>query len=558
MDSASSARAAVAAVGQPLLFVVMDGVGERQESFGNAVRLAPTPHLDTLRAQHPWTRLWAHGPHVGLASLQDMGNSEVGHNTIGAGRIYDQGAKCVATAIAAGEIYSGAVWQRLIAHLKQHGSALHFLGLLSDGNVHSHHAHLHALMEQACRDGITTLRLHILLDGRDVPPQSAPIYLRALMAKITELSQRYSADIAVASGGGRMRLTMDRYEADWAMVRRGWQHHVLGQGTPYSSMASYLDELSHMDYASDQYLEGFVIHDDQGQPCGPIRDGDGVVCFNFRADRAVEITRAFCEPSFSEFQRQVVPKVMYVGLTCYDGDKSLPQDYLVTGPQIKQSLGWLMSQWGVRQWACSETQKFGHITFFWNGNRADPFEPSLETYVEIPSLAAPPDQHPQMQAAAITQHTIQALRSGQYDFLRVNYPNGDMVGHSGHLEAAITAMTVVDQMIGALMKACLSTGTALLVTADHGNCELMQARVRPLHSQSVSQIRPVTSHSTHPVPLYLYNARCLAGQDPAEVFMPSSAQFAPGLAHLAATSLQVMGLPPWADFEPSLLRVKSP
>lgn len=542
---------------QPLLFVVMDGVGEREESFGNAVKLAPTPNLDTLRAQHPWTQLWAHGPHVGLASLQDMGNSEVGHNTIGAGRIYDQGAKCVANAIASGDIYKGEVWQRLMAHLQQHDSTLHFLGLLSDGNVHSHHEHLYALMEQACRDGITSQRLHILLDGRDVPPQSAPVYLRALITKMIELNQRYSADIAVASGGGRMRLTMDRYEADWGMVRRGWQHHVLGQGKAYSSIESYLDELTHLDYVTDQSLEGFVIHDDQGQPCGPIRDGDGVVCFNFRADRAVEMTRAFCESEFSGFHRQVVPKVLYVGLTCYDGDAQLPQDYLVSGPQIRHSLGWLMSEWGIRQWACSETQKFGHITFFWNGNRAAPFEPSLETYVEIPSLAGPPDQHPQMQAAAITRHTIQALLSGQYDFLRVNYPNGDMVGHSGHLEAAITAMTVVDQMIGALMKACLSTGAALLVTADHGNCELMQRRVTSSHFQSVSQIRPVTSHSTHQVPLYLYNARCLDGLAPADIFVPPSAQFAPGLAHLAATSLQVMGLPHYPGFEPSLLRTHS-
>ena len=559
-------------VQQPLLLVIMDGVGERHEVFGNAVHLAHTPCLDQLREHQPFCRLWAHGPHVGLASLDDMGNSEVGHNTMGAGRIYNQGAQCVLNALQSGTIFQTPAWHKLINHLRAHRSCLHFLGLLSDGNVHSHQDHLHILMAEACRVGISKIRLHLLFDGRDVHPKSAPRYLQRLIHKIAELQQVYSADIKVASGGGRMNMTMDRYEADWEMVKRGWQHHVMGQGVSYSSIEAYLAYLQTHDYTTDQYLQGFII-EHQGEPCGRIQDGDGVLCFNFRADRAIQITRAFCESDFTGFTREFIPKVLYVGLTCYDGDRHCPQDFLVQGPQITESLSWLMCEYGVRQWACSETQKFGHVTFFWNGNRSLPFDPTLETYSEIPSHLTPPVDHPAMQAAAITELTIKSLSSKQYDFLRINYPNGDMVGHSGNLDAAITAMSVVDTMIGRLMVACQRTGTALIVTADHGNCELMQTQIIPQTPTSSpmsprsprspiqtasSLITPVTSHSLNQVPFYLYNSQLIQDHPrTAPIFKPPTADFAPGLAHLAATTLEVMGLPPYPHYEPSLLQLKS-
>lgn len=537
---------------QPLLFVVADGMGERSETFGNAVRWAHTPHMDHLRQNHPFCTLWAHGPHVGLPTHKDMGNSEVGHSTIGAGRIMDQGARYVGSAISSGSLYSQKTWQKLMSHMKSQSSTLHFIGLLSDGHVHSHEDHLYALTDRACQEGQLKIRLHLLLDGRDVPPKSALIYLDRLCDHMKKLQQHYGADIQVASGGGRMKLTMDRYEADWNMVKQGWQHHVLGQGIAYSSLAEYMDHLRQIDYDSDQYLDGFVIHNTEG-PCGRIQDGDGVVCFHFRADRAIEISQAFCEPHFTKFDRTVFPKVLYVGLVCYDGDRQIPKDYLVDGPRITHTLSEYMCKLGIRQWACSETQKFGHITFYWNGLSSTPFDPQLETYEQIPSLEGDPAHHPAMQAKAITDLTIKRLHENTYSFLRINYPNGDMVGHSGDFKAAVKAMEVVDEMIGQLMIACKKNQTALLITADHGNCEMM--RTQPIdHPESKAQ--PVASHTTNKVPLYIYNSILCESLPPHDVFAPPHDHFKPGLAHLASTVLDLMGLPPSPVYEPSLLRSK--
>ena len=362
----------------------MDGVGENTDPFGNAVYHAHTPHLDTLRTHHPFTTLYAHGPHVGLPHHSDMGNSEVGHNTMGAGRIYDQGAQCVLNALQSGKIFLSETWQKLMAHVREQDATLHFLGLLSDGNVHSHEQHLYALMEKAAQLGIPKIRLHLLLDGRDVPPKSAHKHIERLLIKIQKIESASGCHIKIASGGGRMRLTMDRYEADWAMVERGWRHHVLGEGKRYSSIHEYLDTIK-THSGSDQYLEGFVITDHKG-PTGKIESGDAVVCFNFRADRAIQISRAFVEKDFPYFDRQIPLDVFYVGLTSYDGDLHIPQNTLVSGPQITECLSWLLCERGIRQWACSETQKFGHVTFFWNGNVSGYFDQGLEKYHEIPSL----------------------------------------------------------------------------------------------------------------------------------------------------------------------------
>ncbi|MCY4381408.1 MAG: 2,3-bisphosphoglycerate-independent phosphoglycerate mutase [Proteobacteria bacterium] len=538
---------------QPLLCVIADGVGLSAETFGNAVQLARTPNMDYLKQYHPHGTLFAHGPHVGLASEHDVGNSEVGHNTLGAGQIYDQGAKSVDQAISSGKAFVSPTWLQLIAHIKQHGSTLHFLGLLSDGNVHSHEKHLHILMAKACEEEVQNIRLHLLFDGRDVAARSAEQYVARLNKVIRKLITQYQVNIQIASGGGRMHMTMDRYEADWPMVARGWDHHVLGRGQRYSQLTDYFAHINKQMPATDQHLEGFVIADESG-PVGAIEDGDGVLCFNFRADRVIQISKAFCQTNdFSYFTRHRVPKVFYVGLTCYDGDLLIPKNFLVQGPAIKNPLSQLLVSQGIHQWACSETQKFGHVTFFWNGNTSGYFNPDLELYHNIPSLSGCPSNTPKMQAEAITEATVRVLHQGNYDFYRINFPNGDMVGHTGNLTATIQAVECVDNMIGRLMTACRETGTCLLITADHGNCELMAKKVLGEGRESVVQI---TTHTTNPVPLYLYNSFLLmdhmsSGTLPLTI--THHQREGHGLANIAATILDLMGLPVYEHYLPSIL-----
>jgi 2,3-bisphosphoglycerate-independent phosphoglycerate mutase len=291
-----------------VLVVVMDGVGVRQERFGNAVQLAWTPAMRWLQQHGLYTTLRAHGTAVGLPSDSDIGNSEVGHNALGAGRIFDQGAKLVNNAIASGRMFADHTWQELISAVKAHEGTLHFLGLLSDGNVHSHEQHLHAMLKHARQDGVRRVRVHVLFDGRDVGEKSAEIYVERLEEVMAQL-RAADFDIAAASGGGRMWITMDRYGADWGMVERGWRVHVLGEGRQFPALAAALQEFRKDATLTDQYLPEFVIADSDGQPVGPIRDGDGVVFFNFRGDRAMEISRAFCEPDFDHFERQRTPAV---------------------------------------------------------------------------------------------------------------------------------------------------------------------------------------------------------------------------------------------------------
>ncbi|MCA9582111.1 MAG: 2,3-bisphosphoglycerate-independent phosphoglycerate mutase, partial [Myxococcales bacterium] len=457
----------------PTLLVVMDGVGEGPDDDGNAVRLARTPHLDRLRAGFRGTlvrTLRAHGTAVGLPSDADMGNSEVGHNALGAGRVFDQGAKRVNEAFRSGEIFEGEVWKGLCDQVRQSGEPMHFIGLLSDGNVHSHIDHLLQLISRCDQEEIGKVRVHILLDGRDVSETSALIYVDKLEAHLDSL-RRDGRDYRVASGGGRMKVTMDRYNADWAMVERGWQVHVLGQGRGFPSARDAIETYrSETPGVIDQNLPGFVVHEG-GEAVGPIRDGAAVVFFNFRGDRAIEITRAFEEENCSEFDRGRRPDVAYAGMMQYDGDLMLPKRFLVLPPSIDGTLGEHLACSGVTQFACSETQKYGHVTYFWNGNRSGYFDSSLETYLEIPSDNAPFEERPWMKAAEITDATIQHLLEGRCRHARINFPNGDMVGHTGVRDATILAVEAVDLCIGRLMEVIERLEGALIVTADHGNAD---------------------------------------------------------------------------------------
>lgn len=522
-----------AGVAGPVVIVVMDGVGVAPESDGNACTLARTPTLDWLRQHTPHTTLRAHGTAVGLPSDEDMGNSEVGHNALGAGRVFDQGAKLVNAAIESGALFRGHAWQELVARVRERKSTLHFIGLLSDGNVHSHEQHLFALLDAAAREGIERARVHPLLDGRDVPETSALEYVDKLEAKLSAL--RSSArDYRVASGGGRMKVTMDRYEADWAMVERGWKLHVRGEGQGFSSLRAAVEGLRAQEPGvSDQNLPGFVIVEN-GAPVGPVRDGDAVVFFNFRGDRAIEITRAFEQEHFAAFDRGPRPDVLYAGMMQYDGDLRLPSRFLVSPPEIDRTLSEHLADNGVTQLACSETQKFGHVTYFWNGNRSTAL--AGETWVEIESDSRPFQERPWMKAAEITDRVIDELRTGRHRHARINYANGDMVGHTGVRDAAVLAVESVDLSLARLLPVIHAMKGALIVTADHGNAdemfELDKKSRQPLLDKS-GRPRPKTSHTLNPVPFFVYA--------PDHTLAIDSSVATPGLANVAATTLQLLG-----------------
>ena len=531
-----------------VLAVVMDGIGVRKERFGNAVALAATPALHFLKQTGLYTTLKASGPYVGLPFEYDMGNSEVGHNALGAGRIYDQGAKLVNKAIAEGSLFRGETWQSAIKQVLSNRTTLHLLGLLSDGNVHSHEEHLFALIRRAANDGVKRIRVHVLLDGRDVGPHTSEVYSSKLLKVLSEV-QKGGCDARVASGGGRMHVTMDRYEADWSIVERGWRAHVLGEGEhSFAALEEALRAFREDSSLTDQFLPSFVIRE-KSKPIGTIEDGDSVILFNFRGDRAIEISRAFEEEKFQAFERKRFPKIFFAGMLQYDGDLNIPKHYLVTPPLIEDTLGEYLAKNGIRQFACSETQKYGHVTYFWNGNRSGCFDKKLEEYLEIPSDRIPFQFKPWMKAHEITEATIERMRKGSFDFGRINYANGDMVGHTGDLEAAIVAVATVDMMVKRLIVEAQKTGTILLVTADHGNCdEMFESSSTQTEDYPELWQRPKakTSHTLADVPCYIYDPMGTKGS----VLAPGEA----GLANVANTVLELLGMSPRDIYERSLLR----
>lgn len=536
-------------VAGPVVVCVMDGVGIGRRDISDAVWLARTPTLDRLGRTVPSTTLLAHGRAVGMPSDGDMGNSEVGHNALGAGRIFDQGAKLVAQAIASGSLFAGEVWQSLSERARRSGEALHFIGLLSDGNVHSHIEHLFAMLRRCDAEEVPRVRVHVLLDGRDVGETSALGYVDALEELLETLGRKPGRDYRIASGGGRMVTTMDRYRADWEIVARGWRTHVHGEGRGFKSarraIETYRDEQPGI---GDQVLPPFVIVDEQNEPVGRIRDGAGVIFFNFRGDRAIEISQAFEDDAFPYFDRGARPDVLYAGMMQYDGDLLLPSRFLVAPPTIDRTLGEYLARNGLAQLAISETQKFGHVTYFWNGNRSGRFDDALETYIEIPSDTLPFEERPWMRAAEITDRLIAELLTGKYRHARVNYANGDMVGHTGHLDAAVQAVEAVDLQIARLLPVIERLHGALIVTADHGNADCMfeiDAKTGEPERDASGRLAAKTSHTLNPVPLHIYA--------PTHTLRLAPGLRSPGLAHVAATVLQLMGLRAPDDYAPSLL-----
>ncbi len=533
----------------PLLVVVMDGVGISDIQDGNAVSQSYTPTLDRLMKEYPTTLLKAHGTAVGLPSDEDMGNSEVGHNAIGAGQVFAQGAKLVTQAIATGDMFRAKGWSEVSDNAVKNGSTLHFIGLFSDGNVHSHIDHLKAMIKKAKEDGVKTVRVHILLDGRDVGETSALEYIDPFEAFLTTVNT-VDFDARIASGGGRMNITMDRYDADWTMVERGWNTHVLGKGRHFASAHEAVEKLREETKAIDQDLGAFVIAEN-GKPIGTIEDGDSVIFFNFRGDRAIEISKTFESKELNRFDRVRVPKVTYAGMLEYDGDLHIPSRYLVNPPSIENTMGEALAQTGVTQLAISETQKYGHVTYFWNGNNSGKFSETLETYVEVPSDVLPFEQRPWMQAAQITDKLISLLESGEFRFARVNFPNGDMVGHTGNFAAARVAVETVDLVLTRLLPVIDRLGGAMIITADHGNADEMYETDKKtgLAKRNKAGVpKAKTSHTLSKVPCIIYD------NVNGEKYTLKEGSF--GLSNLASTIVNLLGYEPLDMWDASIIDLK--
>ena len=526
----------------PLLLIIMDGIGMGKSDETNAVYLAGTPTLDRLFSSRLYCQLQAHGTAVGLPSDKDMGNSEVGHNALGAGRVFEQGARLVNIAIESGRIYESYVWAG-ISKRAMDGGTLHFIGLLSDGNVHSHITHLYKLIDKCAQTGIKKVRVHALIDGRDVGEKSALDYIVPTEEKLKQISEEKGFDYCIASGGGRMRVTMDRYNADWNIVKQGWEAHVLGKGRQFLSAEEAVKTFYSEDpKITDQYMDAFVIVDSQRCPVGPIVDGDAVVYFNFRGDRAIEISRAFTEESFNEFDRGPLPDISYAGIMEYDGDAHIPPDFLVQPPDIDRTICEYLCAEKIESFAISETQKFGHVTYFWNGNRSGYIDESLETYVEIPSDRIEFDKAPRMKALEIKEKTIEMLKSGKYSFGRLNFPNGDMVGHTGIMEAAIIAVETVDQCVGELLQVVEMLGGIAVVTADHGNADEM------FTVDKNGGRKTKTAHTLNPVPFIIFDPAYNGEYEMADIERP-------GLSNVAATLLNLLGYEKAEDYNPSLIKM---
>jgi 2,3-bisphosphoglycerate-independent phosphoglycerate mutase len=536
----------------PVVLVIMDGVGYGKYREGDAVADAKMDALTALREASPNTRLKAHGKAVGLPSDDDMGNSEVGHNAMGCGRVFNQGAALVSQAIASGALFEGAAWKEIAAQAKR-GSALHFIGLFSDGNVHSHMDHLKAMIRRAKEEGIRRVRVHTLFDGRDVGETSALDYIDPFEEFLASLNDG-DFDAKIASGGGRMWITMDRYGADWEMVRRGWETHVHGAGRLFKSAREAVETYrAEIPGIIDQDLKEFVIAGEDGKPAGAIEDGDSVIYFNFRGDRSLEITAAFEEERFTKFDRGRRPNVCYAGMMEYDGDTHVPKRYLVSPPAIDRTMGEYLAGSGVRTLAISETQKYGHVTYFFNGNRTGKFDDKLEDYEEIKSDVLPFEQRPWMKCAGIADRVIEAISSGRYDFIRLNFPNGDMVGHTGIYQAVVCSMEAMDLQLGRIRKAVDEAGAVMLITADHGNSDDMyehDKKTGEVSRKADGSPKAKTSHSLNPVPCVVYDPDYRGEYD------KGALREGLGISSIAASCMELLGFIPPEDYDQSVLIMK--
>nr|CAD1828912.1 unnamed protein product [Ananas comosus var. bracteatus] len=523
--------------GKIVAVVVLDGWGEADPDEFNCIHLAETPTMDSLKKGAPekWRLLKAHGTAVGLPTDDDMGNSEVGHNALGAGRIYAQGAKLVDMALASGKIYEGEGF-KYIKECFDNGT-LHLIGLLSDGGVHSRFDQLQMFLKGACVHGAKRIRVHIITDGRDCLDGTSVGFVEMLENDLAKLREK-GVDARIASGGGRMYVTMDRYENDWGVVKRGWDAHVLGEAPhKFRSAIEAVKKLREDPKANDQYLPPFVIVDESGKPVGPIMDGDAVVTFNFRADRMVMIAKALEYENFDKFERVRFPKIHYAGMLQYDGELKLPSHYLVSPPEIERTSGEYLVHNSIRTFACSETVKFGHVTFFWNGNRSGYFNPNMEEYFEIPSdTGITFNAQPKMKALEIAEKARDVILSRKFHQVRVNLANGDMVGHTGDIKATIVGCKAVDEAV----KIVLDAIDQDMVKRDKSG--------KPLLDKN-GNVQLLTSHTLHPVPVAIGGPGLRRGVRFREDLRNAS------LANVAATVMNLHGFDAPSDYEPTLIEV---
>ena len=542
----------------PICLIILDGFGLSDNPVGNAIMAANTPTLDRLYANYPWQKLKASGTAVGLPSDSDIGNSEVGHNAMGAGRIYAQGARLVNEAIESGSMSQGEVWKKLIANVSGDNRGrndLHLIGLLSDGNVHSNISQLFAILDELVRENVTTVRLHLLFDGRDVEPRSALRYLDELDKKLEEINSG-NFDYWIADGGGRMQITMDRYEANWPMVKRGWDLMTGQNGKDFAHFDSAREAVETFyrenPDGTDQDIPPFFVAGSQGE----IMPDDSVILFNFRGDRAIEISQAFeGGPDFEKFDRGEKFKngfKNFAGLLEYDSEKHIPKSFLVSPPVFTHTLGEEVADHGLRQLAISETQKIGHVTYFFNGNRAAPFNPELEDYVEIPSDRVSFDTEPAMKSVEIADKLIELLREKHYDFARINFPNPDMVGHTGNYDATVQAIEAVDAALARILPVINEVQGMAIITGDHGNAEEMYELNDDGSAKLDKNGQPLvkTSHTTNLVPAIFYDNTTNA-QD---YTLKSGDEF--GLANFASTIAELLGIPPRPEWLESIIEVK--
>lgn len=527
----------------PLINIVLDGFGLGRQDHTDAIFQAQTPFIDHLRASYANTTLLTHGKHVGLPGEKDMGGSEVGHLTIGAGDVIAQGPTLISNSIKDGSFFELPVLQEALNAAKS--GALHLIGLLSDGNVHSHIDHYVAVIEEAVRQGITRCYIHALLDGRDVGIQTADQYITQLEKLFADvMSQHPDWDYRFASGGGREVITMDR-DKNWTKVEKGWKTHVLGQsGNVFDSAVEAVEHFRKLTPGLvDQDCQPFNIRDKSGD-IPKIVDGDSVVFMNFRADRAIEITRAFVEDGFDGFDVSLRPKVYYAGMMVYDEDSDMPANRIVGSPEVPNPFGKRILELGLNQFRLAETQKYAHVTFFFNGGYRNPLDPKKEDYFlinsdKIDSFALAP----KMKAEEIAAQAVKFIQSKNFDYGLINFANTDMVGHTGDMKAAITAAETVDTAVKIICDAVAKSGGVAVVTADHGNADEMIVLNKKTKLEEVS-----TKHSIHPVPFIIFDP----AYDGSYQLKNTTDEKAMNLSMIFATNYILMGRPIPSDVSDSL------
>ena len=528
----------------PLIHVVLDGWGVGAADETNAVNRANLPVMSRLIRGCPYTQLWTHGKYVGLPNEKDMGGSEVGHMTMGAGMVMEQGPTLIQNLLQSGEFFENPVLSRIIQNCVERDTPLHLLGLLSNGNIHSHVDHTEAIIRHAFQSGIRRCYLHALLDGRDVGVQSALDFTEPFEKLFSELKgQRPGIDYAFASGGGREVITMDR-DNNWEKIETGWQIHVHGQSE--NQFPSIRDAIEHFRKQNpeiiDQDIPGFVIIRN-GEAVGRIEDQHALIFTNFRGDRATEFSQAVLADDFPYFERYRCPEVLFAGMTQYDQDNQIPPDYLVGTPVVEEPFGKRILELGLKQFRLSETQKFAHVTFFYNGGYREPLDPLQENYHliasdKIPSFA----ERPAMKAPGISKKAVEFINSGEYQYGLINFANADMVGHTGDLQATVRAVEAVDAALDNIVRAIDAVNGLLVITADHGNADEM------LISNQNGTLAISTKHSLNPVPFLIYDP--LYNGD--YRLKPFGQDYNNNLSNIAATNFLLLGQAVPDDLAPSL------